>query len=118
MRGLLLALCIWVEDALNEDALGEKTAPHFSLGMPDMTLKVIGAGLGRTGTHSAQLALNQLGFPCYHMVEVILNKDNKTHLDFWRKVAIVPRARGTIGIRCSRNTLQPSTFPAAASGAN
>ena len=52
-----------------------------------MTLKVIGAGLGRTGTHSTQLALNQLGFPCYHMVEVILNKDNKTHLDFWRKVA-------------------------------
>ena len=37
-----------------------------------MTLKVIGAGLGRTGTHSAQLALNQLGFPCYHMVEVIV----------------------------------------------
>jgi Sulfotransferase domain len=58
--------------------------------MPDMTLKVIGAGLGRTGTHSAQLALSQLGFPCYHMVEVILNKDNKTHLDFWRKVANSP----------------------------
>lgn len=55
-----------------------------------MTLKVIGAGLGRTGTHSTQLALNQLGFPCYHMTEVILNKDNKTHLDFWRKVANSP----------------------------
>lgn len=55
-----------------------------------MTLKVIGAGLGRTGTHSTQLALNQLGFPCYHMVEVIRNKDNKTHLDFWRKVANSP----------------------------
>jgi len=55
-----------------------------------MTLKVIGAGLGRTGTHSTQLALNQLGFPCYHMTEVILNKDNKSHLDFWRKVANSP----------------------------
>ena len=55
-----------------------------------MTLKVIGAGLGRTGTHSTQLALNQLGFPCYHMTEVILNKDNKPHLDFWRKVANAP----------------------------
>ena len=55
-----------------------------------MTLKVIGAGLGRTGTHSTQLALNQLGFPCYHMTEVILNKDNKSHLDFWRKVANAP----------------------------
>jgi sulfotransferase family protein len=55
-----------------------------------MTLKVIGAGLGRTGTHSTQLALNQLGFPCYHMTEVILNKDNRSHLDFWRKVANSP----------------------------
>ena len=43
-----------------------------------MTLKVIGAGLGRTGTRSTQLALNQLGFPCYHMSEVISNKDNKS----------------------------------------
>ena len=55
-----------------------------------MTLKVIGAGLGRTGTHSVQLALNQLGFPCYHMVEVIMNKENKGHLDFWRKIANAP----------------------------
>ena len=55
-----------------------------------MTLKVIGTGLGRTGTHSTRLALNQLGFPCYHMVEVIVNKDNKTHLDFWPKVANSP----------------------------
>lgn len=55
-----------------------------------MTLRVIGAGLGRTGTHSTQLALNQLGFPCYHMTEVLLNKENKSHLDFWRKVANSP----------------------------
>ena len=38
-----------------------------------MTLKVIGTGLGRTGTYSLKLALNQLGLgPCYHMEEVIL----------------------------------------------
>ncbi len=37
-----------------------------------MPLKVIGAGLGRTGTMSLKLALEQLGFgPCYHMVEAI-----------------------------------------------
>jgi hypothetical protein len=71
--------------------LSIETPEPLSLGMLDMTLRVIGAGLGRTGTHSTQLALNQLGFPCYHMVEVILNKDNKTHLDFWRKVANSPR---------------------------
>jgi hypothetical protein len=36
-----------------------------------MTLKVIGAGFGRTGTLSLKLALEELGFgPCYHMVEV------------------------------------------------
>jgi hypothetical protein len=36
-----------------------------------MPLSVIGAGLGRTGTMSLKLALEQLGFgPCYHMVEV------------------------------------------------
>jgi hypothetical protein len=36
-----------------------------------MTLKVVGTGLGRTGTKSMQTALNMLGVgPCHHMVEV------------------------------------------------
>jgi hypothetical protein len=36
-----------------------------------MTLRVVGAGLGRTGTHSLKLALEQLlGGPCYHMSEL------------------------------------------------
>jgi hypothetical protein len=36
-----------------------------------MTLKVVGTGLGRTGTKSMQTALGMLGFgPCHHMVEV------------------------------------------------
>lgn len=36
-----------------------------------MTLQVVGAGLGRTGTHSLKVALEQLlGGPCYHMMEV------------------------------------------------
>jgi hypothetical protein len=36
-----------------------------------MALKVIGAGLGRTGTFSLKFALEHLGFgPCYHMSEV------------------------------------------------
>jgi hypothetical protein len=39
-----------------------------------MALKVIGSGLGRTGTLSTKLALEQLGFaPCHHMVEVFMN---------------------------------------------
>lgn len=36
-----------------------------------MSLKVIGAGLGRTGTNSLKLALEKLGFSkCHHMTEV------------------------------------------------
>jgi hypothetical protein len=39
-----------------------------------MSLNVIGTGLGRTGTYSLKLALNELGLgPCYHMEEVILH---------------------------------------------
>jgi len=37
-----------------------------------MPLKVVGAGVGRTGTHSLKLALEQLlGGRCHHMVEII-----------------------------------------------
>ena len=36
-----------------------------------MSLKVIGTGLGRTGTYSLKLAIEQLGVgKCYHMVEL------------------------------------------------
>ena len=39
-----------------------------------MTLRVIGAGVGRTGTYSLKLALGQLGLgPCHHMEEVLLD---------------------------------------------
>ena len=42
-----------------------------------MTLKVVGAGIGRTGTHSLKLALEQLlGGPCYHMMEVFERPDD------------------------------------------
>ena len=37
-----------------------------------MTLRVIGTGVGRTGTYSLKLAINQLGLgPCHHMEEVL-----------------------------------------------
>jgi len=42
-----------------------------------MTLRVVGAGLGRTGTHSLKLALEQLlGGRCYHMSELIDREDD------------------------------------------
>ena len=53
-------------------------------------MEIIGAGFGRTGTLSTFTALNDLGYPCYHMLEVIENKANKTHLDFWNGVANAP----------------------------
>jgi hypothetical protein len=53
-----------------------------------MALKMVGAGLGRTGTHSLKLALERLiGQPCYHMSEVFGKPD---HVDAWRS-AIVDR---------------------------
>jgi hypothetical protein len=55
-----------------------------------MSLKIIGAGFGRTGTMSTYAALNQLGLRCYHMFEVIENKANKGHLEFWNDVANAP----------------------------
>ena len=48
-----------------------------------MTLKVVGAGFGRTGTKSLKAALEQLGFgPCYHMIELHENLD---HMDYWQE---------------------------------
>lgn len=45
-------------------------------------LRVVGAGLGRTGTNSLKLALERLlGGPCYHMFEVLAHLD---HVPTWR----------------------------------
>ena len=43
-------------------------------------MEVIGAGLSRTGTMSTQAALEQLGYPCYHMAEVARSEN---HLHAW-----------------------------------
>lgn len=46
-----------------------------------MTLAVIGAGFGRTGTHSLKLALEQLGFgPCCHGSDA---RHLQQHPNFW-----------------------------------
>jgi Sulfotransferase domain len=46
-----------------------------------MGLKVIGVGLGRTGTHSLKLALELLlGGPCFHMAELVEHKDRMLSL--------------------------------------
>ncbi|HLO88647.1 MAG TPA: sulfotransferase, partial [Nostocaceae cyanobacterium] len=46
-----------------------------------MTIKVIGAGFGRTGTSSLKAALEELGFnKCYHMIELLQRPSDVT---FW-----------------------------------
>lgn len=51
-----------------------------------MTIKVIGAGVGRTGTYSLKLALEQLGFgPCHHMEEVV--KAPERQVPLWSAAA-------------------------------
>ncbi len=50
-----------------------------------MTLSVIGAGLGRTGTLSIKTALEQLGLgPCHHMDDVFASPER---LRIWQKIA-------------------------------
>ena len=46
-----------------------------------MSLKVVGAGVGRTGTHSLKVALEQLlGGPCHHMLEILMDP---TQIPIW-----------------------------------
>jgi Sulfotransferase domain len=50
-----------------------------------MSIKIIGAGFGRTGTLSLKFALEKLGFgKCYHMMEVHMNPEHSQH---WRGLA-------------------------------
>jgi hypothetical protein len=50
-----------------------------------MTLKLLGAGFGRTGTSSTKAALEMLGWgPCHHMHEV---RDHPYQLRFWTMAA-------------------------------
>lgn len=49
-----------------------------------MTLEIIGAGFGRTGTESMKRALEILGYgPCHHMYEVL---ERKGRYDTWLRI--------------------------------
>lgn len=50
-----------------------------------MTLEILGAGFGRTGTHSLKTALEMLGHgPCHHMYEV---RQIPEQVDWWHDIA-------------------------------
>jgi hypothetical protein len=48
-----------------------------------MALQIIGSGFGRTGTMSMKVALEQLGFPCYHMIECF--PQGPAHWKLWEE---------------------------------
>lgn len=52
----------------------------------DMTIRVIGAGFGRTGTTSLKFALEKLlGAPCYHMREALAYRE---HVPIWHHAVL------------------------------
>ena len=76
-------------------------------------MKVIGVGVGRTGTLSLKAALERLGFgPCFHMRNVL---DHPERLPLWEAAAAGRRSTGT---RFSPATSQVSTGRARRSGAS
>jgi hypothetical protein len=87
---------------------------RHALGRSRMPLRIIGAGFGRTGTASLHIALRQLGYPCYHMFEVLENKANKTHLRFWLDVAMAPEGAQHDWEKVFEHYTAAVDFPAAA----
>ena len=49
-----------------------------------MALQIIGAGFGRTGTMSLIVALEQMGYTCYHMVECF--PKGPKHWKHWEQI--------------------------------
>lgn len=50
-----------------------------------MSLRVVGAGLGRTGTHTLKVVLERLlGGPCHHMVELF---EHQEQVPLWQAAA-------------------------------
>lgn len=56
-----------------------------------MSLDVIGAGYGRTGTASIRRSLSLLGFPCYHMFDLLFGPNKRSDIEFWLEVARAPK---------------------------
>jgi len=50
-------------------------------------MKLIGVGFGRTGTMSLKGASEELGFPCFHMIDLIMGEHRDRDLAYWIKIA-------------------------------
>ncbi len=78
-----------------------------------MTLELIGAGFGRTGTMSTREALALLGYPCYHMATVMEDGMGGEHLQFWSEVAAQPEGVSMDWQRVFGEVRATIDFPAA-----
>jgi len=72
-------------------------------------VKIIGAGFPRTGTLSTQAALIRLGFPCYHMVEVVRREE---HTNAWYDFLVAGRPMdwGTLFAEYDATVDAPAAF--------
>lgn len=74
-----------------------------------MSLQVIGAGFGRTGTASMKRALEMLGFgPCHHMFEV---NGSPEQVEVWRAIAAGATPDWRVALRGYRSCVDwPAAF--------
>lgn len=50
-------------------------------------MQLLGVGFGRSGTMSLKGAIEELGFPCFHMIDLIIGENRDRDLPHWVKVA-------------------------------
>jgi hypothetical protein len=50
-------------------------------------MKLIGVGFGRTGTMSLKAAIEELGAPCFHMIDLIMGEKKERDLEYWVRIA-------------------------------
>jgi hypothetical protein len=50
-------------------------------------MKLIGVGFGRTGTMSLKAAIEELGFPCFHMIDLVMGAHRERDIAHWSRIA-------------------------------
>jgi hypothetical protein len=50
-------------------------------------MRLVGVGFGRTGTMSLKGALEELGLPCFHMIDLIMGENRDRDLRYWIQIA-------------------------------
>ena len=50
-------------------------------------MQLLGVGFGRSGTMSLKGAIEELGFPCFHMIDLIVGENRDRDLPYWVKIA-------------------------------